>query len=425
MLKSTMAADSRHSPHIFPSVVTRAPIPGVFRDNHVTIPRGLSQPCHTPFPVSSAEFIERPRPGRPLRNRPRRRPHPGLHARGHPGHGEGHHARPAGGDRPPGDPGQHLPPGPAARRRAGARPGRPARLHGLGRARSSRIPAASRSSPWPPCARSRRRAWPSRATSTAPRHFLSPGAQHGDPAQPGLGHRHGPGRVPAGAPGARAAGALHGPHHPLAGALPRLSPGPAPGPLRHQPGRRPPGPAHAATWRRSWSSTRATPFQGFAVGGLSVGEPKEEMNALLAAFVRDLPADRPRYLMGVGTPEDLLFGIEHGRGPLRLRPAHPGGPPRHACSPAGAGSRSRTPGTGSRPSPWTRTALATPAGLSPAPTCTTCSGRGAAGINAQQHPQPELHCWAHPRRAAGPAGGPVSGLRPAARETNGTPRSLE
>jgi len=55
-----------------------------------------------------------------------------------------------------------------------------------------------------------------------------------------------------------------------------------------------------------------TPFQGFAVGGLSVGEPKAEMNALLAEFVQELPADRPRYLMGVGTPEDLLFGIEHG-----------------------------------------------------------------------------------------------------------------
>ena len=67
-----------------------------------------------------------------------------------------------------------------------------------------------------------------------------------------------------------------------------------------------------ATWRRSWRSTRATPFQGFAVGGLSVGEPKEEMNALLADFVRQLPADRPRYLMGVGTPEDLLFGMEQG-----------------------------------------------------------------------------------------------------------------
>jgi queuine tRNA-ribosyltransferase len=55
-----------------------------------------------------------------------------------------------------------------------------------------------------------------------------------------------------------------------------------------------------------------TPFQGFAVGGLSVGEPKAEMNAVLGEFVRTLPADRPRYLMGVGTPEDLLFGIEQG-----------------------------------------------------------------------------------------------------------------
>ena len=55
-----------------------------------------------------------------------------------------------------------------------------------------------------------------------------------------------------------------------------------------------------------------TPFQGFAVGGLSVGEPKPEMNAVLAEFVKELPMDRPRYLMGVGTPEDLIFGIEHG-----------------------------------------------------------------------------------------------------------------
>jgi len=57
---------------------------------------------------------------------------------------------------------------------------------------------------------------------------------------------------------------------------------------------------------------REAPFQGFAVGGLSVGEAKDEMNGLLAAFVRLLPEDRPRYLMGVGTPEDLLFGVEQG-----------------------------------------------------------------------------------------------------------------
>ena len=55
-----------------------------------------------------------------------------------------------------------------------------------------------------------------------------------------------------------------------------------------------------------------TPFQGFAIGGLSVGEPKEEMNGLISEFVRELPHDRPRYLMGVGAPEDILFGIEQG-----------------------------------------------------------------------------------------------------------------
>jgi queuine tRNA-ribosyltransferase len=54
------------------------------------------------------------------------------------------------------------------------------------------------------------------------------------------------------------------------------------------------------------------PFQGFAVGGLSVGEPKGEMNAVLSELIRELPIDRPRYLMGVGAPEDILFGVEQG-----------------------------------------------------------------------------------------------------------------
>lgn len=57
---------------------------------------------------------------------------------------------------------------------------------------------------------------------------------------------------------------------------------------------------------------RLHPFEGFAVGGLSVGEAKADMNEVLAAFVRRMPTDRPRYLMGVGTPEDLLFGMEQG-----------------------------------------------------------------------------------------------------------------
>ncbi len=53
-------------------------------------------------------------------------------------------------------------------------------------------------------------------------------------------------------------------------------------------------------------------FDGYAVGGLSVGEPKEEMLRILAHIAPRLPSSRPRYLMGVGTPEDLLEGIAAG-----------------------------------------------------------------------------------------------------------------
>ena len=50
-------------------------------------------------------------------------------------------------------------------------------------------------------------------------------------------------------------------------------------------------------------------FDGYAIGGMSVGEPKDEMLAVLAATAPRLAADRPRYLMGVGTPEDLVAGV--------------------------------------------------------------------------------------------------------------------
>ena len=50
-------------------------------------------------------------------------------------------------------------------------------------------------------------------------------------------------------------------------------------------------------------------FDGYAIGGLSVGEPKEEMNAIVESVAPTMPADKPRYLMGVGTPEDLVRGV--------------------------------------------------------------------------------------------------------------------
>ena len=53
-------------------------------------------------------------------------------------------------------------------------------------------------------------------------------------------------------------------------------------------------------------------FDGYAIGGLSVGEPKEDMLRILAHVAPRLPAPQPRYLMGVGTPEDLLDGVARG-----------------------------------------------------------------------------------------------------------------
>ncbi|HUY04052.1 MAG TPA: tRNA guanosine(34) transglycosylase Tgt [Rhodocyclaceae bacterium] len=53
-------------------------------------------------------------------------------------------------------------------------------------------------------------------------------------------------------------------------------------------------------------------FDGYAIGGLSVGEPKEDMARILAHVAPNLPQHRPRYLMGVGTPEDLVFAVAQG-----------------------------------------------------------------------------------------------------------------
>jgi queuine tRNA-ribosyltransferase len=55
-----------------------------------------------------------------------------------------------------------------------------------------------------------------------------------------------------------------------------------------------------------------TGFHGYAIGGLAVGEPQAVMLAMIEEVVPHLPADRPRYLMGVGTPDDLLEAIRRG-----------------------------------------------------------------------------------------------------------------
>lgn len=53
-------------------------------------------------------------------------------------------------------------------------------------------------------------------------------------------------------------------------------------------------------------------FDGYAIGGLSVGEPKEDMLRILDHLPPHMPADKPRYLMGVGTPEDLVDAVQRG-----------------------------------------------------------------------------------------------------------------
>jgi queuine tRNA-ribosyltransferase len=99
-------------------------------------------------------------------------------------------------------------------------------------------------------------------------------------------------------------------------------------------------------------------FDGYAVGGLAVGEPQEVMLKMVAETVPALPAERPRYLMGVGTPDDLLESIARGidmfdcvmptrngrhglaftrLGPINIKNAH------HAEDPGPLDSESRCP----------------------------------------------------------------------------------
>ena len=53
-------------------------------------------------------------------------------------------------------------------------------------------------------------------------------------------------------------------------------------------------------------------FGGYALGGLSVGEPKDEMAKVLTNIAYKMPEHKPRYLMGVGTPDDIIFAVKNG-----------------------------------------------------------------------------------------------------------------
>jgi queuine tRNA-ribosyltransferase len=62
----------------------------------------------------------------------------------------------------------------------------------------------------------------------------------------------------------------------------------------------------------SLAGLTTTGFDGYAIGGLSVGEPKEAMRRIEAHIAPRLPDDKPRYLMGVGTPEDIVEAVGYG-----------------------------------------------------------------------------------------------------------------
>jgi queuine tRNA-ribosyltransferase len=64
--------------------------------------------------------------------------------------------------------------------------------------------------------------------------------------------------------------------------------------------------------RRAVDETVALGFDGFAIGGMAVGEPKPLMYELTALVAERLPVERPRYLMGVGKPEDLIEAVVRG-----------------------------------------------------------------------------------------------------------------
>jgi queuine tRNA-ribosyltransferase len=72
------------------------------------------------------------------------------------------------------------------------------------------------------------------------------------------------------------------------------------------------GGMHEMLRDESLAGLDAIGFDGMAIGGLSVGEPKEDFARILAHTAPRLPAHKPRYLMGVGTPEDIVFAVAQG-----------------------------------------------------------------------------------------------------------------
>ncbi len=130
------------------------------------------------------------------------------------------------------------------------------------------------------------------------------------------------------------------------------------------------------------------PFDGFAIGGLAVGDTRAERADVVARSAELLPEDRPRYLMGVGTPPDILEAIGHGRRHVRLRPAdHHGlaGHRLHRHRPRAAHPHRAPPG---RRAARRRLRLLDLPHLQPRLPPPPAQGEGAARPAAPLHPQP-------------------------------------
>ena len=138
--------------------------------------------------------------------------------------------------------------------------------------------------------------------------------------------------------------------------------------------------------RESAQRTVEIDFPGYAIGGLSVGEPRPMTYEMVDAAIRFLPEDKPRYLMGVGTPEEIVhyvaMGVDMMDCVLPTRAA------RHGLlftSEAASPSRTRaTPPTKARSIPTAVQSLrALLAGLPAAPVCF----QRTAGASAEHRPQ--------------------------------------
>ena len=124
--------------------------------------------------------------------------------------------------------------------------------------------------------------------------------------------------------------------------------------------------------QRSAEFIASIPFPGYAIGGLAVGESKSQMYEITQQVTELLPSDKPRYLMGVGSPEDLVEGVSQGVDMfdcvLPTRVARNGALFTRTGRVNIANRR-----FAEQDAPWKMAAPATPARTSRQPTCGTCS----------------------------------------------------